>query len=81
MTNVWGQSTVHSGGDTLTKGGAKSEGQLTTGWKIMIIAALAIALANSGISSLRNREDDRFDNHEKRIDDLENKTRSLSPAQ
>ena len=45
---------------------------LTRGWKIAIVLALVIALANSGISTLQEREDDRFKNHEDRIDKLEN---------
>lgn len=44
----------------------------TGGWKITIIGALLIALANGGISGLRDRENDRFKNHEARMDELEN---------
>jgi hypothetical protein len=66
-----------NGTDDITK----ADGGFITGWKVAIIAQLVIALANSGISSLRSREDVRFENHEKRIDGLENKTRSSPPAQ
>lgn len=45
---------------------------LGCGWKIAIILALLVALANSGLSTLKEREDDRFSNHEDRIDKLEN---------
>lgn len=37
-----------------------------------MITALVAALANSGISSLRQEMNDDFANHEKRIDRLEN---------
>jgi hypothetical protein len=50
---------------------------LTGGWKLAIVAALVIALANSGIDSLRSREQQHHRNHEQRIDALENKIREL----
>lgn len=46
---------------------------LTTGWKVAIVVALLAAFSgHSGITTLRSRESDRFQNHEKRIDELEN---------
>jgi hypothetical protein len=69
------------GGMMTPEGNATGAGTLTTGWKVAIIAALLIALANSGISGLRDREDERFENHKQRIDALENKTSGLPPAQ
>lgn len=48
---------------------------LTTGWKIAIVAALLIALANGGVSALREQGERQFRNHEERIDDLENRVR------
>ena len=44
----------------------------TFGWKIAVVIALIVALANSGLSKLQDRENDRFENHEARIDELEN---------
>jgi len=44
----------------------------TLGWKIAVVIALIVALANGGLSTLQEREDDRFKNHEARIDELEN---------
>jgi len=53
---------------------------LTTGWKVAIVAALVTALVNSGVASLRSQEERRFQNHEMRVDDLENKVRELQAA-
>ena len=50
---------------------------LTTGWKVAIVAALLIALGNTGVGALRSQEEQHFRNHEKRIDDLENQVREL----
>ena len=50
----------------------ESSNGLTTGWKITIVVALLIALANGGVSALSEREQQRFANHEDRIDKLEN---------
>jgi hypothetical protein len=49
-----------------------SSHNLTRGWKITIILTLLIALANGGVSALRNEVNNDFSNHEKRIDELEN---------
>jgi hypothetical protein len=54
--------------------------RLTIGWKGAIIVALLFAIGNSGVDALRNREEQRFQNHEKRIDELENRIRSLQAA-
>jgi len=51
---------------------ADSGQDLTRGWKITIIAALVIALANGGVSTLRKNVNKDLANHEKRIDKLEN---------
>lgn len=61
----------------MAEGGSGQGERLTVAWKAAIIAALVIALANSGIDSVRSREDQRFHNHEKRIDELENRLRNL----
>ena len=49
-----------------------SDQGLTRGWKITIIVALLISLANGGVSALRKEINTDFSNHEKRIDELEN---------
>ena len=49
--------------------------EFTRGWKIAIVIALVVALANSGMSTLGDREQRRFENHEGRIDELENMVR------
>jgi hypothetical protein len=65
----------------MADGGATNRGQpLTTGWKVGIVAALLIAAGNTGVSSLRGREEERHQNHERRIDALENKIRELQAA-
>ncbi|MDX2036597.1 MAG: hypothetical protein SFX72_08090 [Isosphaeraceae bacterium] len=52
-------------------------GRLTAGWKAAIVVALLGALGNTGINSLRDREEQRHRNHERRIDSLESKIRKL----
>ena len=54
---------------------SESPNGLTAGWKIAIVLALLIALANGGLSALSQREQERFTNHEERIDKLENVVR------
>ena len=53
---------------------------LTTRWKIAIVAALLIALANGGVDAVRRDAECRYQNHEQRIDLLENKVRELQAA-
>lgn len=65
----------------MAEGGTTDRGQpLTTGWKVAIVAALLIAVGNTGVSNLRSREEQRHQNHERRIDALENKVRELQAA-
>lgn len=60
---------------------AASVGQpLTRGWKFTILFALIVALANSGVETLRSREDQRYQNHEQRIDALERENQALRAA-
>ncbi len=48
-----------------------SHQNLTKGWKIAIIAAIVIAMAGAGSAAKKDKQDDRFHNHEDRFDKLE----------
>ncbi|MFK8115112.1 MAG: hypothetical protein AB8B91_23120 [Rubripirellula sp.] len=54
---------------------SETSNSFSLGWKIAIIIALVVALANGGVSALRDEVNDDFANHEKRIDELENAIR------
>ena len=61
-------------------GGSDGGQPLTTGWKVAIVTALLVALGNTGVSGLRSREQQHHQNHELRIDALENQVKELRAA-